>query len=71
MTTRQTTDIATAFLIGALFGVGATLLLRAHEEDEMDELMRRLRQVRRISLREEPPGRPVDRAVSAIKERIR
>lgn len=71
MTNRQSTDIAAAFLIGALFGIGATLLLRAHEEDELDLLMRKLRQVRRISLREQPPAKAVSRAVAAVKERIR
>jgi hypothetical protein len=71
MTSRQTSDIAAAFLIGAVFGIGATLLMRAREEDEMDQLMRKLRQVRKISLRDKPPGRVIGRAASAIKERLR
>ena len=71
MTHRPTTDIAAAFLIGAVFGIGATLLMRAREEDEVEQLMRKLRQVRKISLRDEPPGRVVGRAASAIKERLR
>jgi hypothetical protein len=45
--------------------------MRAREEDEMDQLMRKLRQVRKISLRDKPPGRVVGRAESAIKEHLR
>jgi hypothetical protein len=33
--------------------------------------MRKLRQVRKISLREKPPGHVVGRAASAINERLR
>jgi hypothetical protein len=59
-----------AFVIGALFGIGATLLLRANEADDRRELMRQLRAVKRISLRKNRPEAPVRAALRAVRERI-
>ncbi|MGH7502777.1 MAG: hypothetical protein ACREL7_13605 [Longimicrobiales bacterium] len=71
MTPRQATDVAAAFLIGALFGVGATLLLRADEEDDVEQLLRQLRQLRRVSLHPEPPDHGLRAALHAAKARRR
>jgi hypothetical protein len=71
MTRQQTADIAAAFVIGALFGIGAALLIRAGEDDELAALLSKLRQMRRISLRDAPPDRGLRGTLAAVKERLR
>jgi vacuolar-type H+-ATPase subunit H len=51
MRDRDNTDVWTAVAIGAILGVGATLLVRAHQEDDAHEIIRRLRPVARQAKR--------------------
>ncbi|HUF49446.1 MAG TPA: hypothetical protein VMN60_01350 [Longimicrobiales bacterium] len=47
MTERDNTDVWTAVAIGAVVGIGATLLLRAQQHDDTHEIIKRLRPLRR------------------------
>ena len=47
MTDRDNTDVWTAVAIGAVVGIGATLLLRAQQEDDTHEIIKRLRPLKR------------------------
>lgn len=42
---RDNTEVWTAVVIGAIVGIGAALLVRARQEDDTHELIRRLRPV--------------------------
>jgi hypothetical protein len=46
MTERDNTDVWTALAIGAVVGIGATLLLRAQQDDTSD-IVKKLRPMRR------------------------
>ncbi|HSJ08593.1 MAG TPA: hypothetical protein VK928_01740 [Longimicrobiales bacterium] len=45
MSKRDNTDVWTAVVIGAVVGIGATLLVRAQQEDEVHAIMKKLRPV--------------------------
>jgi len=62
---RTTTDMTAAFLIGAVFGIGATLLLRLDPEDDKKEIVRLIRRMRRSRGRR---GRPVRRLSSFLED---
>src|SRR5687768_8145700 len=47
MTERDNTDMWTALAIGAVVGIGATLLLRAQQHDDTHDLIKRLRPMQR------------------------
>ena len=47
MNERENTDVWAAVAIGAIVGIGATLLVRARQEDDTHELIKRLRPVTR------------------------
>lgn len=47
MTDRDNTDVWTAVAIGTVVGIGATLLMRAQQEDDTHELIKRLRPLKR------------------------
>lgn len=47
MNDRDNTDVWTAVAIGTIVGIGATLLVRARQEDDTHELIKRLRPVTR------------------------
>jgi gas vesicle protein len=47
MSDRDNTDLWTAVAIGAVVGIGTALLVRARQDDDTQELLRRLRPVRR------------------------
>lgn len=51
MRDHDNTDVWTAVAIGAILGVGATLLVRAQQEDDTHEIIRRLRPVTRQAKR--------------------
>ncbi|HEX6307934.1 MAG TPA: hypothetical protein VFZ69_07090 [Longimicrobiales bacterium] len=51
MRDRDNTDVWTAVAIGAIVGVGATLLMRAQQEDDTYEILKRLRPVTRQAKR--------------------
>jgi gas vesicle protein len=45
MTERGNSDVWTAVAIGAIVGIGATLLVRARQDDDAHEIVKRLRPV--------------------------
>ena len=45
MTHRDTNEVWTAVAVGAIIGIGAALLVRARQEDDTHEIIRRLRPV--------------------------
>lgn len=47
MTDRDTSEVWTAVAIGAIIGIGAALLVRARQEDDTHEIIKRLRPVTR------------------------
>jgi gas vesicle protein len=47
MAKQETTDLATAFAIGAALGIGATLLLRSGRESETERIVRELKPLRK------------------------
>jgi gas vesicle protein len=47
MSDRDNTDIWTAVAIGAVVGIGTALIVRARQEDDTQELLKRLQPVRR------------------------
>ena len=47
MTDRDNNDVWTALAIGAVVGIGATLLMRAQQDDDTHELIKRLRPMKR------------------------
>jgi gas vesicle protein len=47
MTDRDTSEVWTAVAVGAIIGIGAALLVRARQEDDTHELIKRLRPVTR------------------------
>jgi gas vesicle protein len=47
MSDRDNTDIWTAVAIGAVVGIGTALIVRARQDDETHEIIRRLRPVRK------------------------
>jgi gas vesicle protein len=47
MAKQETSDFLTAFAIGTVLGVGATLLLRSGKETETERIMRELRPLRK------------------------
>jgi gas vesicle protein len=47
MRDRDNTEVWTAVAIGAVLGIGTALLVRARQEDETHEIIRRLRPVTR------------------------
>lgn len=51
MRDQESSDVWTAVAIGALVGVGATLLVRARQEDDAHEIIKRLRPVTRHAKR--------------------
>lgn len=44
---QDTTDFLTAFAIGAVLGIGATLLLRPEQESEAERILRQIRPLRK------------------------
>jgi gas vesicle protein len=51
MKDRDTTDVWTAVAIGAVIGIGAALIVRAQQEDDTHEIIKRLRPLRRQAAR--------------------
>jgi gas vesicle protein len=49
MSERDNVDVWTAVAIGAVVGIGTALIVRARQEDETHEIVRRLRPVRRTA----------------------
>jgi gas vesicle protein len=47
MNDRDNTDLWTAVAIGAVVGIGTALIVRARQEDDTQELLRRLQPVRK------------------------
>lgn len=74
MAKQDTTDLATAFAIGAALGIGATLLLRSGRESDTERILRELRPLRkRMRKRLDRAGRSASdggRAVEQASERI-
>jgi gas vesicle protein len=60
MRSRDNTDVWAAVAIGAIVGIGAALLVRARQEDETHELVKRLR----------PMGRRAGRTASAVRKEV-
>lgn len=46
MSDRDNTDIWTAVTIGAIVGIGTALIVRARQEDDVHEVVRRVRRMR-------------------------
>jgi gas vesicle protein len=61
MSDRDNTDVWTALAIGAVVGIGTALIVRARQEDDTHEIIRKLRPVRRSA---ERTAKTVRRAVS-------
>lgn len=51
MRDRDNSDVWTAVTIGAIIGIGASLLVRARQEDDAHEIIKRLRPVARKAKR--------------------
>jgi gas vesicle protein len=49
MSDRDNTDIWTAVAIGAVVGIGTALIVRARQDDDTHEIIRRLRPVRKTA----------------------
>ncbi|CAN5836623.1 hypothetical protein BH23GEM9_BH23GEM9_02980 [soil metagenome] len=47
MSDRDNTDLWTAVAVGAVIGIGTALLVRARQDDDTHELLKRLRPLRR------------------------
>jgi gas vesicle protein len=52
MAKQETVDFLTAFAIGTVLGVGATLLLRSGREAETERLLRELRPLRKRAVKQ-------------------
>lgn len=66
MNDRDSFDVWTAVAIGAVVGIGTALIVRARQEDDTHEIVRRLRPVRR---RAEKTMKKVRREVSRRADR--
>ncbi|MBR9988761.1 MAG: hypothetical protein KFH98_03340 [Gemmatimonadetes bacterium] len=65
MRDRDNTEVWTAVAIGAVIGIGTALLVRARQEDDTHEIIKRLRPVTR------PAKAAADRAGKEIGRRAR
>jgi gas vesicle protein len=64
MGNQDTTDFLTAFAIGAVLGIGATLLLRPDSESEAERILRQIRPLRKkATKRMRQAGRSASRRV--------
>lgn len=60
MRDHDSIDVWAAVAIGAVVGIGAALLVRARQEDDTHELLKRLR----------PVGRSAQRAATAVRKEV-
>jgi vacuolar-type H+-ATPase subunit H len=68
MAKQETVDFVAAFAIGALLGVGATLLLRSGGESEVERVMREIRPLRKKAVkRVRRAGQGIARGVDAAE----